>query len=125
MRKIAYTIVFDEGSYTPIMNVKLREQDGTIIELANKAVELDPINPKGRYSAEQREQIRLVNQMLEDNSQATMTEQECDWMLNPYCEKEPTEDELKLLAGVGNPYHALYIAAMEENTELRRQLASA
>ena len=101
MRKIVYGIDFDKERFAPFLQIKMREEDGTVSVLFREEMvsEID-----SKYTPEQQAKINQVNQLLGMNGNPPMTEEECDWMLDPksykaYMDAEIQEEELQRLAG--------------------------
>ena len=100
MRKVLYTIGIDKETFTPFLLIKLRDEDGTVTELFKEEF----VAKDTKYTAEQQAKINQVNTLLGINGKSPMTEEECDWMLDPnaykaYMDAEIQEDELQRLAG--------------------------
>ena len=116
MRKILYTLAIDNKTFEPLTVIRMREEDGTIVELLNEGFH------SGKYTPEQRAKIDQVNALLTAKDHPPLTEEECDWMLVPTSHKtqttDPAEDELQRLAGFKVEKKITYFADVphEENT---------
>lgn len=100
MRKILYTIGTDDDSFAPFLLIKMRDEDGTVTELFKEEFVIKDT----KYTAEQQAKINQVNSLLSMNGSQPLTEEECDWMLDPnsfkaYMDAEIEEDKLQRLAG--------------------------
>lgn len=91
----------NDKTYMPFLVIKMRDEDGNVIELFKEDLSKDYDN---KYTPEQQAKINQVNTLLGMNGGHPMTEEECDWMLDPnaykaYMEAEIAEEELQRLAG--------------------------
>lgn len=101
MRKIVYSIEYDKERFSPFLIIKMKDEDGTVSVLFREEMVSD-IDSK--YTPEQQAKINQVNQLLGMNGNPSMTEEECDWMLDPnaykaYMESKLEEEALQRLAG--------------------------
>ena len=101
MRKIVYNIGLDRETYAPYLIIKMRDEDGTVTELFKEEITQETDN---KYTPEQQAKINQVNMLLGMNGQSPMTEEECDFMIDPhsykaYMNAELEEEKLQRLAG--------------------------
>jgi len=101
MRKIVYSIEFDKENFSSFLNIKMKDKDGKVSVLFREEMSR---KPDSKYTPEQQAKINQVNQILSMNGDSPMTEEECDYMLDPngykaYMESKLAEEELQRLAG--------------------------
>ena len=119
MRKILYTLAIDNKTFEPLTVIRMREEDGTVVELYR-----DTFNSTidGKYTPEQRAKIDQTNALLLAKGYLPLTDEEADWMLVPTSHKtqttDPAEDELQRLAGFKVEKKITYFADVqhEENS---------
>ena len=92
---------FNGKTFMSELVIKMRDEDGTVTELFREDLAKDY---DSKYTPEQQAKINQVNGLLEMNGGHPMTEEECDWMLDPnackaYMDAELEEEELQRLAG--------------------------
>lgn len=120
MRKVLYTMGFNDKTFVPYVVIKMRDEDGVVTELFKEDVTVDHNN---KYTPEQQAKINQVNGLLSMNGEHPMTEEECDWMLDPnaykaYMEEKLEDEQLQRLAGFKVEKKITYFndVAHEDNT---------
>lgn len=99
MRKIRLSVALDTKTYDPVSTVVVRDENNekTVFK---KTFLQDPLL---NYTPQQREMIRMVNSVLTENNQSTMSVEEMNWFVDPdgWTKKDDstTEAELQALAG--------------------------
>jgi hypothetical protein len=83
MRKITNQLGLDDFTFSPMIMIRMLEEDGTITELAK----IDPFNKQtklpSKYTLEDWRKIEQCNKLLVDRGLSEMTEEENDWMIDP------------------------------------------
>lgn len=82
MRKILHTINFDKKSFQPQIVIRIKNDDGTVTELERLPLEAT-VDWTAKYTAVERERINACNVVLYKHNMNPMTEEECDFMLDP------------------------------------------
>ena len=101
MRKVTYTIEFNNETFVPYLVIKMLGENGKITELFREEITAQ-LNSK--YTPEQQAKINQVNNVMIATGNGVLTEEECDWMLDPnsfkaYMEEDLEEEKLQRLAG--------------------------
>ena len=101
MRKVTYTIEFNNETFVPYIVIKMLGEDGKVTELFREEITAQ-LNSK--YTPEQQAKINQVNNVMIATGNGVLTEEECDWMLDPnsfkaYMEEDLEEEKLQRLAG--------------------------
>lgn len=83
MRKILNYIVINKESFRPEAIVAIKNEDHTVTILEQVALSAVEDDWQEKYTAEQRERIKGVNTVMFKHSMDPLTEEECDYMLDP------------------------------------------
>ena len=101
MRKVTYTIEFNNETFVPHLVIKMLNEDGQVTELFREEITAQ-LNSK--YTPEQQAKINQVNNVMLATGNGVLTEEECDWMLDPnsfraHMEEKLDDEQLQRLAG--------------------------
>lgn len=80
MRKIILKRAIDPNSFKSIVELLEKHDDGSVKSLHRK--EFKPV--KEKYTKEEKEQIQICNSILKEENLPELTEEEIDYMLDPY-----------------------------------------
>jgi len=98
MRKFIYAVGMDTDTFQPILKIRQKNEQGSVVELFSGRLEAHPL--AGKYSTEEIAKIDTVNKLLEEK----MTVEEMDYLVDPLGLKElekktPEPSDIQRLAG--------------------------